>query len=182
MRSDSGYVGLHGGYQQQFGAIVLGVEAASSISRTNWAAETGFGTNPCCDSEVRLKNLITVGPRLGFAYSNLLFYGTGGWAHADIDSRAMLSGVIPLFEAGNNHNGWFAGGGVELLVAKNAFIGIEYKHIALDTERHCAGPPQGTCLGALGAFVDRDINADADIVTARLSLKWGFDDRVAPLK
>ena len=59
---------------------------------------------------------------------------------------------------------------------------IEYKHVALDTERHCAGPPQGTCLGALGGFTDRDISADADIVTARLSLKWGFDDRVVPLK
>jgi len=59
---------------------------------------------------------------------------------------------------------------------------IEYKHVALDTERHCAGPPQGTCLGAAGAFVDRNINADADIVTARLSLKWDRDDRIAPLK
>jgi hypothetical protein len=37
-------------------------------------------------------------------------------------------------------------------------------------------------LGAAGAFVDRDINADADIVAARLSLKWGFEDRVVPLK
>jgi outer membrane immunogenic protein len=181
LKTDNGYVGVHAGYQHQLGAIVVGVEAASSISRTNWATEAGFGNNPCCDSETRLKNLITVGPRLGFAYSNLLFYGTGGWAHADIDSRAMLSGAIPLFDAGNNHNGWFAGGGLEVLVAKNAFIGIEYKHVALDTERHCAGPA-GTCLGAAGAFVDRDISADADIVTARLSLKWGRDDRVAPLK
>jgi outer membrane immunogenic protein len=88
-----------------------------------------------------LKNLLTVGPRLGFAYSNLLFYGTGGWAHADIDSRATLNaGAIPLFDAGNHHNGWFAGGGVEMLVDKNVFLGIEYKHLALDTETHCAGP------------------------------------------
>ena len=81
-----------------------------------------------------------------------------------------------------DHNGWFAGGGVEVLLSKNFFLGIEYKHVALDTERHCAGPPVGTCLGAGGAFVDRDISADADIVTARLSLKWGREDRVVPLK
>lgn len=43
-------------------------------------------------------------------------------------------------------------------------------------------PPEGTCLGAAGAFNDRNISADADIVNVRLSLKWGRDDRVAPLK
>jgi outer membrane immunogenic protein len=178
MRSDSGYVGLHGGYQQQFGAIVLGVEAAGSISRTNWASENGFSILPTpFASESRLKNLITVGPRLGYAYSSLLFYGTGGWAHADIDTRATLNGAIPIFDAGNSHNGWFAGGGVELLVGKNAFIGVEYKHVALDTERHCI--VGGACAAIA---IDRDVSADADIVTARLSLKWGFDDRVAPLK
>jgi outer membrane immunogenic protein len=183
LSTNDGFVGVHGGYQHQFGTIVLGVEAASSITRTSWASETGYGINPFFNSEARLKNLITVGPRLGFAYSNLLFYGTGGWAHADIDSRATLSGVpVPGFDGGASHNGWFAGGGVEVLVGKYAFVGIEYKHVALDTERHCAGPPEGTCLGAAGGFNDRNVNADADIVTARLSLKWNRDDRIAPLK
>ena len=177
LRTDSGFVGVHGGYQQQFGAIVLGVEAAGSISRSNWASETGFSILPSpFTSEARLKNLITVGPRLGFATSSLLFYGTGGWARADIDSRGTINGVIPVFDSGNQHNGWFAGGGVELLVGKNAFIGLEYKHVALDTERHCA--VGGVCV----PFLDRDVSADADIVTARLSLKWGFEDRAAPLK
>jgi len=33
----------------------------------------------------------------------------------------MLSGATPLFDAGNSQNSWFAGGGVEVLVGKNAF-------------------------------------------------------------
>jgi hypothetical protein len=56
-----------------------------------------------------------VGPRLGIAHSNLLL-----WAHVDIDCEwcetAIQRSVIP--------NGWFAGGGVGVLVG-NAFIGIE---------------------------------------------------------
>ena len=85
--------------------VVFGVEVASSIGRTNRGPRSQ-------GSQVRLKNLVTAGPRLGFAHSNLLFYGTGGWARTDIGSRAMLSGATPLFDAGNSHNSWFAGGGV----------------------------------------------------------------------
>jgi outer membrane immunogenic protein len=184
LQTDDGVVGVHAGYQHQFGSIVGGVEANYMFSWTDWAGERNFGNNPGFDSFARMKRLLTVGPRLGFAHGNLLFYGTGGWAFARIESKAQsVPGGVDAFSAGPvDHNGWFAGGGVEVLLSKNFFLGIEYKHVALDTERHCAGPPVGTCLGAGGAFVDRDINADADIVTARLSLKWGREDRVVPMK
>ena len=110
-----------------------------------------------------------------------MVYATGGWAHADIVSQALANGnianALPAFAASNDHSGWFAGGGVEVLLGKNAFIGLEYKHVALDSERHCSG---GTCNP--NGTVDRDIKADVDIVTARLSFKWGREDRAVPLK
>ena len=183
MSTDNGFVGVHGGYQHQFGVIVVGVEGSYQLGHGEFAREAGFGNNPCCDSLVRMRSLATVGPRVGFAQSNWMVYATGGWAFADIESKGLtVPGGAAFFPARADHSGWFIGGGVELLVGKNAFIGVEYKHISMETERHCAGPPIGTCLGAAGAFVDRDISADADVVTARLSFKWGRDDRLGPLK
>jgi outer membrane immunogenic protein len=184
LQSDDGVVGLHAGYQHQFGTIVLGVEANYEFNWTDWAKEPGFGIAATKESDARMKRLLTVGPRFGFTHYNWLFYGTGGWAFGQIETRStILATGLGADSAGTvDHNGWFAGGGIEVMLSKNTFVGIEYKHVALETERHCSGPPIGTCLGAGGGFADRNINADVDIVTARLSLKWGREDRVVPLK
>jgi len=181
--TDRGVVGVHAGYQHQFGAVVVGVEGSYQLGTGNWAIENGYGINPAIDSYARMSHLFTVGPRLGIAAGHWMPYVTGGYAHADIVSQGISNvtpgGGLPFQPASNDHGGWFAGGGVEVLLGKNAFIGLEYKHVALDSERHC---PTGTCTGAAGGFNDRDIKADADIVTARLSFKWGREDRAVPLK
>src|SRR5262249_25376082 len=73
LSTDSGYVGVHAGYQHQFGAIVIGVEAASSISRTNWLRRLGSATD--LTSSVAFGKLGTLhrrwcmkGPPIGLAF------------------------------------------------------------------------------------------------------------------
>ena len=119
-----------------------------------------------------MNSYITVGPRLGITHGNLLFYVTGGYASAQIQSREY----DPYRAAGlgtenwrwaERHNGWFLGGGVEMMLRDRWMLGIEYVHIDLDSERHS--------LPVVSAQT-RQIDGDADIVRVRLSYKFGRGD------
>lgn len=177
LSDDGGIAGGHVGIQTQFNQFVLGVEAAFSgtgVFGNDWANETNFGNNPAFDSQVRMNGIFTVGPRFGWAPNNqwLLFVG-GGFASANVQSTAVsVASGQHSFAAGERHNGWYLGGGIEYAMTRNLIIGVEYQHIDLGKELHCPG----ACLGAGGGFVDRNIDANADIVRARLSFKLGRPD------
>ena len=177
--------GLHVGFQHQIGRFVIGVEMAYSPGNNEYARETNFGNNPNLDSEVRMLGLFQIGPRLGFAVTDqLLIYATAGYASASIHSRAVdvVTGVA-AFDRSERHDGWYFGGGLEFAMTKHIILGVEYQRVDLGSQLHCASGGTGQCLGAGGGFVDRDIDATADIVRARLSFKLGRDHvESAPLK
>jgi outer membrane immunogenic protein len=183
LHSSGGVIGLHAGYQHQFGSFVVGVEAGGT-SRSKIAREPGFGVGAAADSLLETRKIFTVGPRLGFVVSNWMVYGTGGYAQGDIRSSGEVRATgVPVQDWEETHSGWFLGGGVEYLISKNVMFGLDYKHLDLGTEHHCFH-----LNGAVGATCnhtntnERDIKGTADIVSVRLSLKWGRDDRVVPLK
>jgi len=184
LHSSRGVIGVHGGYQHQFGAVVVGVEAGYT-TKGREAIEQGFGVGAAGDSVVKMRSIVTVGPRLGFAFSNAMVYTTAGYAQADIQSKDVLHATGADLQVWNEtHHGWFWGGGVEYLVSKNVMLGVDYKRLDLGTEHHCfqlaAGVGGPTCN--FTNTNERDIKGTADIVSLRLSLKWGREDRAVPLK
>ena len=78
-----GIFGFHAGAQWQWGAWVLGVEAALSgcfkecVSNTGTLpVAAGFAANT--SAQHKLTNLFTVGPRLGYAWDRWMLFATGG--------------------------------------------------------------------------------------------------------
>ena len=175
-RIDDAFGGFHGGAQAQWRNLVLGVEVAYSVQGAS-EGRVALPTPPfAADTSARHKigNLLTVGPRLGFAWDNVLIYGTGGYAEAPIAAEyAFTSTGAPRFPTfwGHSHNsGWFAGVGVEYVVHKGSYVdvifGAEYQHIDLREQN-------SFCFTACNPANAEDYRTGAtvDIVRARLSIK-----------
>lgn len=171
--SNNGIAGVHVGLQHQFGSFVLGIEGALSGKSM---FDAGFeGSAGCIIGDTRgcvtkMGNIATIGGRLGYAMNNTLFFIGGGYARTDIESR------LTTFDSGSaRHDGWYIGGGLEYALTPNVIVGLEYQHISFDSVEH--QPSSG-----LANF--RDIDADVDVVRARLSFKFGRETFVssAPLK
>ena len=186
---DFGVYGGHIGAQIQFGAIVVGVEAGGigAFDNSEFATRVGVSpTGPCTANvgqvcEGRMKEVFTIGPRLGVAWDKFLIYGTGGWATGKVDTQLATGGTISD-QTSHEQDGWFAGGGVEYALTQNLIFGVEYQHIDLGDDFHWSRLDAGLPCPAIGINC-RDVGASEDIVRARLSYKfYGNEVRAAPLK
>ena len=187
--SDSdGIFGFHAGAQWQWGAWVLGAEAALSGCFKECRSTTGTLAGPPfftvnTAAEQKITNLFTVGPRLGYAWDRLMVYATGGYASADLKGTycSTVTGICgPAFSNQNGasrNNGWYAGGGFDYMVHKgplvDVLLGLEYQHFDVGSKNaFCVNPGCGVPTGA-----DYDLGAKGDIVRARLTIKtqgFGF--------
>jgi opacity protein-like surface antigen len=128
----------HGGVQLGFdymlpSRVVLGVAAdvssgGSKVITTSDASGSSASETTVFDSE-------SVRGRLGYAFDNVLIYGTGGWAWSNNQSvRTQLSGAFNNATAGTDEavnfylGGWTAGGGVAVAFAQNWNVFAEYRH------------------------------------------------------
>lgn len=174
---DNGIYGGHVGFQHQWGQIVVGVETAfSGTGRFG----SGFDGSTCNVNAVYaceggLRNLFTIGPRIGWAPSDQwLLFATGGYALGGLQTQAvLLANGVAVERTTERHDGWFVGGGVEFALTRNIILGAEYQRVSLDTELHSVTP----------ATDNRQVSADIDIVRARLSFKLGrAEERYEPMK
>jgi outer membrane immunogenic protein len=112
--------GLQGGYNWQSGALVFGVEGDLQVN----GAEDTFApwkfSNPWFG---------TVRGRVGYAFNNILFYGTGGLAFGSL--RAETFGLSETHASA----GWTAGVGAEFGLAQNWSAKIEYLYVDLADSR-----------------------------------------------
>src|SRR5436853_34415 len=101
---DSFALGAHIGAQRQFGQLVLGVEGAylagfgrASLGAT--PAPTIFETGGTGTGQAKLKNIWSIGGRIGSAMGNWMPYLTGGYASGsfEFDSQGTAP-AIPAFE------------------------------------------------------------------------------------
>jgi opacity protein-like surface antigen/outer membrane receptor protein involved in Fe transport len=126
--------GIQLGYDYMFPSrVVLG--AATDISSGGTATLTtssgSFGTSA---NQTTVFDRETVRGRLGYAYDNILFYGTGGWAwSSDQFIRTQLTGTLNNATAGTDEavnkylGGWTSGGGIAYAFAQNWNAFAEYR-------------------------------------------------------
>jgi outer membrane immunogenic protein len=176
---DRAFGGFNAGAQVQWQNWLLGVEVAYSaaISGTDGGL-TPLPTPPfAADTAARekLNNLLTVGPRLGFAWDRWLFFVTGGYAVANLNAEYAFASTglprFPGFWGASRNNGWFAGGGFDVVVYQGPFadliLGAEYQHVDLKEENiFCFN---AGCSPANAE--DYRNKANVDIVRARITLK-----------
>jgi outer membrane immunogenic protein len=167
--------GLFVGYQHQFGNLVLGAELNlignefdnhdSNVTPVFPAGNCGVGLN-CVG---RITNVITIGPRLGWAIGNFMPYATGGFATGSINFRRIDTTGFADNWGDTRANGWFAGGGLDWKLARNVVVGVEYRHTDLGSTDMkiffpAVGPPPFATIRA---------RADSDAVLLRGSLLFG---------
>lgn len=177
-----GIFGFHAGAQWQWGAWVLGVEAALSGCLSECRSTSGVVPPPGIPAntffEHKITNLFTVGPRLGYAWDRFMIFATGGYASADLKTAACSQvtglcnqGNLARFNGQSRNNGWYAGGGLDYMVHKgplvDVILGVEYQHYDVGSKNaFCFNPG---CNPATGW--DEDLSAKGDIVRARLTIK-----------
>lgn len=113
--------GLQGGYNWQSGQFVYGAETDLQITGTDDTFAPYKFSNPWFG---------TLRGRAGFAYNNMLFYGTLGLAYGG------LKGDIGGLTEDKTHMGWTAGLGMEVGFAPNWSAKVEYLYMDLSNRAY----------------------------------------------
>jgi opacity protein-like surface antigen len=182
---DSMVVGGQIGLQHQFGQIVVGVEGnLTTTYQNNPGSTTCFAPGPQLtpgglgNCSARLDDILTIGPRLGFAMGKWMPYITGGYANGAYHFYGRTIGTqIQNEEARARLSGWFIGAGVDMALSHGWTVGLDYRHYDFGENIVPAFNPAGLFLEPA-----RFSDATADVVTLRVSWKLGRPDRVSPLK
>jgi len=114
-------VGAHGGFNQQWGSFVLGIEGDIEWSDMNGDDAGVGGTLDVVDIEW----MASVRARAGFAINRTLIYATGGVAFADI-TQSNIDGIPISFS--ETYTGWTAGAGLEYAFTDNFTGRVEYRY------------------------------------------------------
>jgi outer membrane immunogenic protein len=173
--SDSGFIGGgQVGYNQQFGNIVLGVEA--TLSGTTLSSDSRSVFVPASVTySTDVNTIATVTGRLGVAADKWLIYAKGGWAGAQVDVSGRNTALPDSFSFDDWRNGWTVGGGLEYKVSSNISLGVEYSFIDLGSQSYT-----GRTAAALPVTVtDHDLQIQS--VTARVNFQF-YRDEYRPLK
>ena len=128
----------HGGIQLGFDYMtpsrwLFGIEAdVTSGGTTTRTTTDAFGT---AANQVTVFDSETVRGRLGYAFDNVLLYGTAGWAWSSNQYvRTQLTGALNNATAGADDavnkylSGWTAGAGISVAFAKNWNVFVEYRY------------------------------------------------------
>ena len=114
--------GLHGGYQTNFGAFVVGAEADFSVGQMTGNDDQVAGQINSID----ISAVGTVRGRVGYAYGNFLAFATAGVAAARFGKNDVTEGFYPT---PNLAPGLVVGGGVEVAVTDHLRARAEYQYI-----------------------------------------------------
>lgn len=117
--------GLQGGYNAQYGHFVVGVEADADFLKTDNPTYDHYPIGGNMSTQVneafslRARAGVTLQPRV-------LFYGTGGYALANVDHSLDFGGQ--LYKDSGTLQGWVAGGGLEYMHSSRLSFGLELLH------------------------------------------------------
>ena len=137
----SGFVGgAQAGYNWQIGSWVLSLEGDIQATGANDTFAPWKFSNPWFG---------TVRGRVGYAFSNIMFYGTGGLAFGELRGET--------FGLSESHTtaGWTAGVGAEFGFAPNWSAKVEYLYVDLsNTQFTITGVQNGYRFGLVRAGVN----------------------------
>lgn len=120
--------GVTAGYNHQFGNWVAGVEIDASFTDAEESVIAGSGEEFQSD----LDWLATARVRLGYAFDNILVYGTAGGAAAETDDQ--IDTALGLLNERRSRKGWTAGAGFEWAFSENWTAKGEYLYVDLGEE------------------------------------------------
>jgi outer membrane immunogenic protein len=119
----------------QSGYTVLGFEAdlQGSWQKGSFVAPATFQGAPYFQNETNSIRWFGTGrARFGIAKDQFLLYGTGGLAFGEFRNDEVVTGALTGTNSFAAYRfGWAAGGGVEVMLARNWTVRAEYLHVDL---------------------------------------------------
>ncbi|AMA61587.1 outer membrane protein [Bradyrhizobium sp. CCGE-LA001] len=159
--ASGGTLGAQIGHRWQVGRTVFGVEG-----RANWSDFKGSNNSEWSNAknQTALSKLGLLTGHLGYAFGEALLYATAGAAvtstsykiYSDVTGQQLATADIVRW-------GLAVGGGVDVKIATNWFLGLEYNHLFLPDND----------VNFSNAFGTDRIHQGVDLVTARLNYKFG---------
>jgi len=161
---NGGVFGITSGYNYQIGQAVIGYEGDFS-----WTSIKGTGGdiapfNPAFSQTAKEDWLMTTRARLGYAWNNVLLYGTGG--AAETMNHQLVQSPAASIEQGHLQWGWAAGAGVEWMLYPNVSVKAEYLHVGINPKSYFQ-PGTAVFLTA------QQLRYSEDII--RVGLNYHFD-------
>ena len=129
-----GFAGGTAGYNWQTGNVVFGIEADAAWSDVG----STLGIAGIAAASDKIRDMGTVRGRIGYAFGQVLLYGTGGYAWADNNINISALGVA--LSDSHIHSGWTAGAGVEVMFAPKWSVKAEYLYRSFASQNYFAGP------------------------------------------
>jgi outer membrane immunogenic protein len=168
-----GLVGGQIGYRWQTGAWVFGLEAQGDWADLSGQSLSAIVPAPKVNNRTRIDGIGLFTGQVGFAWNNVLWYVKGGGAVThnrfdDLTTVALpaigIGGVVT--SASETRWGGVVGTGLEIGFAPNWTAALEYDHLFM-------GNHNNTFVFAAPPTVTDNIRQDVDMVTARISYRWG---------
>jgi opacity protein-like surface antigen len=168
---NSGAVGGLAGVQSQFGHLVLGLEGGylagfGQASLGTTPEITIFAPGGTGTAQAKLRDIWSVGGRIGWAAGNWMPYVTGGFANGSFQFDAQDS-VKTERASANTSGGGYIGGGIDWAVTTNWILGVEYRHYAFSAK---------TVTGVVSTGFTEQVRfaPSTDTVMGRLSYKFNL--------
>ena len=130
------------GYNYEFtNRWVVGLEAAGGYLWLRDSEGSGIFHTPAVGNfdittSFKTHYLVTIGPRIGYAFCRWLPYVTGGLAIGDLELFQQIHGHTYFFDEGGSQTetnvGWMVGGGLEYAITAHWSARMQYQYIDLD--------------------------------------------------
>jgi outer membrane immunogenic protein len=174
--------GLTAGYNWQWNRLVFGLEADIDAfmlkgSRSGIATD-GVGVTHFVNQEVKTDWLATLRPRIGYAFDNILIYGTGGLAVTNLKYSVSYTTDNPGLPGGadsvsKTKLGWTAGLGAEYALSQRWSLKAEYLYASFDSVSF--DQTLSTTVPRLGTFSAVLTNtADLKVNIVRAGINYRF--------
>lgn len=153
---DGALGGVTSGVNWQSGDWVFGLEASWLGGTLEQTRTLSLG-----DYTVSMKDIVTIGPKIGLAVDDWLFYGEAGYASAEVDLTVVLNAA----NGGATHDffeertdGYYVGFGMDVALDDNWIMGAEYNHLELeDVNLYNAATAVAASLGGTASDTSVDI-------------------------
>ena len=170
--------GVFVGAQRQFNQLVFGIEA-------DWLGATGhgslgstsdisiFGPGGTGTAQAKLRDIWSVGGRVGWAMGRWMPYVSGGYANGayQFSAQNVAPSVVPETEtAKSSGGGGYVGVGVDWAMMNNWIIGAEYRHYGFSSQTATGAQTGAEFTGTETV----KFGPHTDTVLARVSYKFDW--------
>lgn len=167
------------GCNYQIEKTVMGIENDASWTNKRGTASDLPPFNVRTTNTTREKWIDTLRGRVGYAWDQVLIYGTAGIAFAGTDA-IVTNPVVGSVKDSRTRTGLAAGLGVEWAAWVDTWGAVSFKVEYLHTDfgsKSYFNPPPVLAGGVVFTVLTRDIRLTDDIVRAGVNVKFNWDDK-----